>query len=62
MALKYLARYEVKEGGPYYDEQHHVDLGLNVLIAVFLKKQKVRLPNLDRLIKKAIKENKINSS
>lgn len=60
-ALNYLAKYEVKEGGPYYDEQHSVDLGLNVLIAAFLKKQKVTLPNLDRLIKKAIKENEINS-
>jgi hypothetical protein len=60
-ALNYLARHEVKEGGPYYDEQHQIDLGLNVLIAIFLKKQQVSLPNLDKLIKKAIKENKINS-
>jgi hypothetical protein len=60
-ALNYLAQYEIKEGGPYYDEQHDIDLGLNVLIAIFLKKQKVTLPNLDKLIKKAIKENQIKS-
>ena len=59
--LNYLAKYEVKEGGPYYDEQHNIDLGLNVLIATLLKKQKVSLPSLDKLIKKAIKTNEIKS-
>jgi hypothetical protein len=61
LALNMLAKYEVKEGGPYYDEHKVIDLGLNILIAHFLKKQQVKLPNLDRLIKKAIKLNRLES-
>lgn len=61
-ALNYLAKYEIQEGGPYYDENKNIDLGLNVVIAHFLKKQKVALPNLDKLIKKHIKDNKFNST
>lgn len=61
IALKALAKYEVTEGGPYYDEDKKIDLGLNILIAQFLKKQKVELPSLNKLIKQAIRKDDFTS-
>lgn len=60
-ALKALADHEIKTGGPYAPKNEKADLGLNVLIAYFLSKQGVTMPNLQDLINKAILKNDFSS-
>ncbi|MCX6797898.1 MAG: hypothetical protein NTX66_01600, partial [Candidatus Falkowbacteria bacterium] len=48
--LKILIDREVAAGGPYYNENDVVDLGLNIRIAFLLKTQKVALSKLLKFI------------
>ena len=65
-----LTQLEIKEGGPYktwlvkptnITHWQDVDLAINSNIAYFLSLQKVKLPNITKLIEKAIINDKIIS-
>lgn len=64
--LRILTESEVDEGGPYYSFADHrsgdkLDLGVNITISRFLKRQEVSLPNLDEYIRDAISKNHLFS-
>ncbi len=51
--LKILTTYESQLGGPYFDEKKQINLTTNLAIAYFLLLTGVRLPNLEKFIKKS---------
>ena len=61
--LNLLTAHEIKEGGPYktFGYKKEIDLSTNVAIAHFLKLKGVELPELNRLIDKALDSRNFNS-
>lgn len=58
-----LTSLESKEGGPYFlpEDRSQIDLGLNIVIAYFLKTQRIALPSLNELIYDAIRNDDFKS-